>query len=64
MSKLSALLALLKAALARWERYDKDAKQMRRQDRMGEITNDTDSVTADRFGPAAGRVQPDTDKDG
>ncbi|WP_025740932.1 hypothetical protein [Salinivibrio socompensis] len=60
---ITNLLALLNKALARWERYDKDAKQIRREDRHREITDDPTRVNAERFGPASGRVQSDTDKE-
>ncbi len=60
MAWLNAIILVIQLAWAEIERNRAQAKQMRRQDRRGAISEQPTKANTDLFGPSAGLVRLDT----
>lgn len=54
LTTLSNFAELVKRLLARWDRYDQERKQLRREERRAAVSDDPSRAFADLFGQPDG----------
>ena len=58
LTTLSSFAELFKRLLARWDRYDQERKQLRREERRAAVADDPARAFADLFGQPDGTPPP------